>query len=157
MNNGRIKFYCQLVADTLLVISLQGVNHKHNLLSSFDSNLRFTIKFLKNEVPYICDFELSPGRISIYSKDTNTGLYVNYTNVIAWWYHTKWINSLVIHASKICTSNKSSSELKLIEKYASWNDFPKHIVNNITVFVKLFRSIKIKNNLLLQRNKRNLF
>ena len=64
MNNGRIKFYCQLVADTLLVISLQGVNHKHNLLSSFDSNLRFTIKFLKNEVPYICDFELSPGRIS---------------------------------------------------------------------------------------------
>ena len=37
MNNGRIKFYCQLVADTLLVISLQGVNHKHNLLSSFDS------------------------------------------------------------------------------------------------------------------------
>ena len=56
MNNGRIKFYCQLVADTLLVVSLQGVNHKHNLLSSFDSNSRFTIKFLKNEVLYICDF-----------------------------------------------------------------------------------------------------
>lgn len=56
MNNGRIKFYCQLVADTLLVVNLQGVNHKHNLLSSFDSNLRFTIKFLKNEVLYICDF-----------------------------------------------------------------------------------------------------
>ena len=32
---------------------------------------------------------------------------------------------------KVCSSNKLSQELKLIKKFASWNDFSKYIVNSI--------------------------
>ena len=32
---------------------------------------------------------------------------------------------------KICSSNKLSQELKLIKKFASWNDFHKYIVNRV--------------------------
>ena len=39
---------------------------------------------------------------------------------------------------KIFSSNKLSQELKLIKKLASWNDFPKYIVN--TIFRKTLRA-----------------
>ena len=77
MNNGTIKLYCQLVDDTLLVVSPQDVNRVHNLLNSFENNLRFIVNFLKNEVPHICGLEFSHEDIFVYWKDTNTGLYVN--------------------------------------------------------------------------------
>ena len=69
--------------------------------------------------------------ITIYGKDTNTGLYVNYTSFVPWTHRTAWIRSLVTRALKICSSNKLSQELKLIKKFTSWNDFPKYIVNII--------------------------
>ena len=40
-------------------------------------------------------------------------------------------NGSVTHALKICSSNKLSQELKLIKKFASCNEFPKYIANNI--------------------------
>ena len=76
-------------------------------------------------------FSTSPDRISIYGKNTNTGLYVNYTSFVPWTHGTAWIRSLVTHALKICSSSKLSQELKLIKKCGSWNDFPKNIVMSI--------------------------
>ena len=34
-------------------------------------------------------------------------------------------------ASRICAPNKLSSEISTIKKFASWNDFPKSVVNSI--------------------------
>ena len=74
---------------------------------------------------------MSPNGISIYRKDTNTGLYVNYTSFIPWTHCTAWIRSLATRALRTCSSNKLLQELRLIKKFASWNDFPKYIVNSI--------------------------
>ena len=74
---------------------------------------------------------MSPDGISIFWKDTNTGLYMNYTSFVPWTHGTAWIRSLVTRALRICSSNKLPQELKLIKKFASWNDFSKYIVNSI--------------------------
>ena len=100
--------------------------------------IKLTTDLFENVVPYSLDLEMSSDRISIYRKDTNTKLYMNYT---------AWISSLVKSALKICSCNKLSQELKLIKKVASWNDFPKYMVN--VFFVKLFRHIKVKLSLIL--------
>ena len=99
-------------------------------MNSFDKNLKFTVDLLENEVPHFLDLEMSPDGISIYWKDTNTGLYVNYTNFVPWTHRTAWIRSLVTRALRTCSS-KLPQELKLIKKFASWNDFLKYLVNSI--------------------------
>ena len=106
INDGTIKFYCRYVDDTLLVVKPQDVSRIHKLLNSFDKNLKFTIDFFENEVPHFLDLEMSPDGITIYRKDTNTGLYVNYTSFVPWTHRTAWIRSLVTRALKICSSNK---------------------------------------------------
>ena len=78
------------------------------------------------------DLEMSPYGISVYRKDTNTGLYVNYTGFVSVTHRTTWISSLV---TRTCSSNKLSQELTLIKKF----------------FVKLLRHIKIKVSLILQQ------
>ena len=74
---------------------------------------------------------MSPDGISIYRKDTYTGLNVNYTSFAPWTHRTAWIKSLVTSALKIFSSSKITQELKLIKKFASQNDFPKYTVNSI--------------------------
>ena len=56
---------------------------------------------------------------------------MNYTSFVPFTHRTGWIRRLVTRALKICSSNKLSQELQLIKKLASWNDFPKYIVNSI--------------------------
>ena len=80
----------------------QNVSRIHKLLNSFDKNLKFTVDLFENKVPHFLDLEMSPDGISIYRKDTNTGLYVNYTSLVSWTHHTTWIRSLVTRALKIC-------------------------------------------------------
>ena len=128
--NGTIKFYTRFVDDTLLVIKPDDVK-VHNFLNKFDKNLRFTVDMFQNKVPYFLDLESSPDGISIFQKDTNTGLYVNFTSFVPWTYRTSWIKTLVTRASRICAPNKLSSEINIIKRFASWNDFPKSVVNSI--------------------------
>ena len=85
----------------------------------------------KDKVPHFLDLELSPDGTSIFRKDTNTGLYVNFTSFVPWTYRISWIRSLVTRTSRICAPNKLSSEINTIKKFASWNDFPKSVVNSI--------------------------
>ena len=89
------------------------------------------ICLFKDKVPHFLDFELSPDGTSIFRKDNNTGLYVNFTSFVPWTYRISWIRSLVTRASRICAPNKLSSEINTIKKLASWNDFPKSVVNSI--------------------------
>ena len=103
----------------------------HNSLNKFDKNLRFTVDMFQNKVPHFLDLELSPDGISIFRKDTNTGLYVNFTSFVPRTYRTSWIKTLVTRASRICAPNKLSSEINIIKRFASWNDFPKSVVNSI--------------------------
>ena len=74
---------------------------------------------------------MSPDGISIYQKDSNTDLYVNYASFVPWTYRTAWIRSLITRALKICGSNQLSQGLKLIKKFASLSDFPKYMINSI--------------------------
>ena len=85
----------------------------------------------KGKVPHFSDLELSPDGTSIFREDTNTGLSVNFTSFVPWTYRILWIRSLVTRASRICAPNKLSSEISIIKKFASWNDFPKSVVNSI--------------------------
>ena len=48
-------------------------------LNKFDRNLYYTIGMFPNEVLYFLKLELSPDGITIFSKETNTGPYVNFT------------------------------------------------------------------------------
>ena len=76
-----IKFYGRFVDSTLLVTKAENVSHVHKALNKFDNNLRFTVDMFQNEVPHFLDLELSPDGITIFRKDTNTGLYVNFTSL----------------------------------------------------------------------------
>ena len=95
LNDGTVKFYCRYVDDTLPVVKPQDVSRIHKLLKGFDRNLKFTVYFFENEVPHFLELEMLPDGISIYRKDTNTELYVNYTSLVAWTHRTAWIRSLV--------------------------------------------------------------
>ena len=114
-----------------MVIKTENVKKVHNALNKFDKNLRFTVDMFKDKVPHFLELELSPDGTSIFRKDTNTGLYVNFTSFVPWTYRISWIKSLVTRASRICAPNKLSSEISTIKKFASWNDFPKSVVNSI--------------------------
>ena len=100
-------------------------------MNSSDKNLKFTVDLFENEVPHFLDLEMSLDEILILRKDSNTGLYVNYTSFVHWTHCNAWIRSLVTHAFKICSSNEMSHELKLIKNFATSNEFPKYIVDNI--------------------------
>ena len=77
------------------------------------------------------DLEWSPDGLSIFRKDTNTGLYVNFNSYVPWSYRVSWIHSLVSRAHAICKPDKLKLEINLIKKFASWNDFPKAIASTI--------------------------
>ena len=129
--DGTIKFYSRFVDDTLLVMKSENVSQVHKALNKFDNNLRFTVDMFQNEVPHFLDLELSPDGITIFRKDTNTALYVNFTSFVPWTYCTSWIRSFVTRASRICSTGKLLSEINTIKRFTSRNDFPKSVVNSI--------------------------
>ena len=88
INDGTIKFYYWYVDDTLLVVKLQYVSRFYKLLNSFDKYVKFPIDLFKNDVPLFLNLEMSTDGISVYRKDTNTGLYVNYTSFAPWTHRT---------------------------------------------------------------------
>ena len=101
--NSTIKFYTRFVDDTLLLIKPDNVKEVHNSLNKFDKNLGFTVDMFQNKVLHFLDLELSPDGISIFRKDTYTGLYVNITSFVPWTSRTLWIKTLVTSASRICS------------------------------------------------------
>ena len=98
-----VKFYGRYVDDTLLVVKPHVVARIHQLLNQFDPNLKFTVVTFENETPHFLDLELHPDGISIFRKDTNTGLYTNFDSFLPWSFRVSWINSLVTRAVRICS------------------------------------------------------
>ena len=114
-----------------MVIEDKYIDFVHKKLNSFDNNLKFTVDLFDKETPHFLDLELSPDGLSIFRKDTNTGLYVNFNSYVPWSYRVSWIRSLVSRAHAICKPDKLKLEINLIKKFASWNDFPKAIASAI--------------------------
>ena len=131
INDNTIKFYARYVDDTIFVIKCEDVGHMENLLNEFDPNLLFTLDLFQNEVPHFLDLELSPDGISIFRKNTNTGLYTHFSSYVSLTHRTAWIKSLTSHASHICLPNKLSSEINFIKKLASWKGFPIFVAKKI--------------------------
>ena len=48
-----------------------------------------------------------------------------------WKWKTAWIKSLADRAKKVCSKENLPKELQLIKKFASWNGYPKNVVNAI--------------------------
>ena len=131
INDNTISFYSRYVDDTLLLVKPEDIQRLHDALNSFDPNLQFTVDTFEHETPHFLDIEISPDGLSIFRKDTNTGLYTNYNSYTPWSYRKAWIRSLVNRATKICSPGKLNQEIHMIKRFASWNNFPRHIVNNI--------------------------
>ena len=67
----------------------------------------------------------------VFRKYTITGLDVNFTSLVSRTYRTSWIRSLVTRTSRIWSIEKLPSEINIIKRFASWNDFPKSFANSI--------------------------
>ena len=46
-------------------------------------------------------------------------------------FRVSWIENLTTRAKNICSPVYLKSELERIKNYASWNNFPKYVTNNI--------------------------
>ena len=90
-----------------------------------------TLGMFQNEVPHFAGLELSPDGITIFRKDANSDLYVTFTNFVSWTYRTSLIRSLVARASRICSTDKMPSEINIIKRFGSCNDFPESVLDSI--------------------------
>lgn len=84
----KFKFYSCFVDDALLVMKPENDSPVHNALGRFDENLLYKVGMFQKEVPPFLDLELSAHRITIFRKDTNTGLYDDFINFVPWTYRT---------------------------------------------------------------------
>ena len=95
----------------------------------FHKNLEFTVDKFKNCVPHFLDLGIQREGISIYHKETHTAQYVNYDSYTKWNHKIAWIRSLVTRAKKLCSPGKIKEEINNIKRFASYNGFPKWVVN----------------------------
>ena len=59
----------------------------------------------------------------------HTAQFVNYESYTKYNHKVAWIRSLITHAKRLCSANKLTEEVKTIKKFASYNGFPKWIVD----------------------------
>lgn len=144
-NNGIIKFYMRYVDDTLLLVKRQHIETILEAFNKFDPNLVFTVDKFENTVPHFLDLEISPNGLTIFRKDTHTGQYTNISSFSPWKWKTAWIRSLVTRAKKICSKEQLHNEIKKIKVFASWNAYPRKIVNGIIKHVLLKSNCTVAN------------
>ena len=56
--------------------------------------------------------------------------HINFTSLVPWTY-ISWIRNLAASAPRICSMDKLPYEINTIKIFASWNGFPKSVVNSI--------------------------
>ena len=128
---GTIKFYLRYVYDTLLLVKRQDIDKVLQAFNKFDKNLKFTVEKFENETPNFSDLERCPYGLAVSRENTHTGLYISMDSFTLWKWKTTWIRSLVDRAKKIHSKENLPKELHSIKKFASWNGYPKNIVNAI--------------------------
>ena len=130
ISSGLIKFYARYVDDTLLLVKPEDIDTILKTFNEFHNNLEFTVDTFDNCLPHFLDLEIHRDGLSIYRKDTNTAQYVNYDSYTKWNHKIAWIRSLVTRAKRLCSPHKVKLEIENIKRFASYNGFPKWIVNN---------------------------
>ena len=142
IGSGKIKFYACYVDDTLLLVKLEDIDDILNRFNAYHNNLEFTVDKFQDCVPHFLDLEIHPDGISIYRKETHTAQFVHFESFTKWNHKVAWIRSLFSRAKKLCTPNKlNKAELDNIKRFASYNGFPRWIVNKIMKQVSTNRSI----------------
>ena len=131
VKSGKIKFYARYVDDTLLLVKPEDLNDIQARFNNFHKNLEFTVDKFDDCVPHFLDLEIHPDGISIYRKETHTAQFVNFESFTKWNHKIAWIRSLANRAKRLCTPNKLADEIKNIKRFASYNGFPRWIVNKV--------------------------
>ena len=109
IETGVLKFYCRYLDDTLVLIKKDKIQHALNSFNSFDKNLRFSVDTFDDGNIHFLDIKiLNNGETDVYTKDTNTGLYVQYHSYEHWNTKTAWVHSLYHRAQKVCSNQHLS-------------------------------------------------
>ena len=129
IDDGIIRFYCRYVDDTLVLIKPEHIDHVHNLINSFHTNLKFTVdKFEDTTIHFLDLLILDNLDIDIYRKDTFTGQYIHYDSFTPWHYKISWIRSLISRCKTICSTDVLfKKQLDFISRLMAWNGFPSHV------------------------------
>ena len=130
INSGLIKFYARYVDDTLLLVKPEDIDRIITRFNNFHPNLEFTVDKFEDSVPHFLDLEIHPDGLSIYRKDTHTAQFVNYNSFTKFNHKIAWIRSLVTRAKRLCSPDRLNNELKNIKRFASYNGFPRWVVNS---------------------------
>ena len=109
IETGVLRFICGYVDDTLVFIKKDKIQHGLNSFNSFDKNLRFSVDTFDDGNIHFLDIKiLNNGETDVYTKDTNTGLYVQYHSYEHWNTKTAWVHSLYHRAQKVCSNQHLS-------------------------------------------------
>ena len=131
IDSGTVKFYCRYVDDTLLLVkpnSLPGILSEFH---KFDKNIRFTYDCFDGVIPHFLDIEIAPDGLSIYRKDTFTGLYTNFDSFVPWSHRVAWVKSLIYRVLRICAPGKVNAQLLKIRQFLAWNGFPRRVADGL--------------------------
>ena len=127
-DKGYLKFYIQFMDDTLVLLKKSDVLIVLQALKGFHKNLNFTVDTFENKKVHFLHLLMDRNTTGIFYKDTHTGQYTNYNSFMPWKLKTSWVKSLYSRASKFCSSKRLlKNQIKTIEQFMSWNDFPKYI------------------------------
>ena len=127
-NKGYLKFYIRFMDDKLVLMKKYDVPIVLQALNGFHENLNFTVDTFENKKVHFLDPLIDRNTTDIFYKDTHTVQYTNYNSLMPWKLKMSWVKSLYFLASKICSSKRLlKNQIKLIEQFLSWNDFPKYI------------------------------
>ena len=129
--NGTIKFYARYVDDTLLLVKPEKVDEILSEFNKFHRYLEFTVDKFEDCVPHFLDLDIQRDGISIYRKETHTAQFVHFDSYTKWGHKIAWIRSLVNRAKKLCSPSKLADEIRCIQKFASYNGFPKWTAKRI--------------------------
>ena len=129
IESGAIKSYMRYVDDTLVLIKESEIQNVMDRFNSFDSNLKFTVDTFEDGNVHFLDISVLPNGVTdVYSKPTNTALYLHYESYIPWRYKISWARSLFHRAKKICTNTRLfKAQRDRISKILSWNGFPSYV------------------------------
>ena len=104
-----LQFYCRYVDDTLVLIKKDKIQYVLSSFNSFGKNLRFSVDTFDDGNIHFLDIKiLNNGETDVYTKDTNTGLYVQYHSYEHWNTKTAWVHSLYHRAQKVCSNQHLS-------------------------------------------------
>ena len=104
-----LKFCSRYVDYILVMIKKDKIQYVLNSVNSFENNWRFSVDTFDDGNIHFLDIKiLNNGETDVYTKDTNTGLYVQYHSYEHCNTKTAWVHSLCYRAQKVCSNQHLS-------------------------------------------------